>query len=53
MHEEANSGVWQLRAEQTREKHEVVIVDPNDVAFLVSRDDSISKSLVHCNILFE
>jgi len=45
---------WNLggQAKERGEKEKVVVVHPNDVAFLVVRDNRVGKPLVDSNVLF-
>lgn len=53
VHEKTDRRVWKLCTEHLRKKHEMIVVHPDNVAFLVRRNDRVREPLVDCDVLFE
>jgi len=46
------SGLGKLSSQHLREEHQVVVVDEDDIPFLVDRGNGVSEALVNGDILF-
>lgn len=56
MHEEPDRGGgrnFARSAKEAREKHEMIVVHPDDVAFLMGGDDGVREALVDGDVLLE